>query len=118
MFIKRHSVKTDNKRTLFVVNVPCYCNKIALTNVFSQSGPIKSICISDRPGSKHEDSKESANVILDYVRKQPCTFKVAYVEFEDADSVDIAMKLNFGVVRYMSTQDKPVLTGIEKWMKQ
>jgi len=116
MFIKRHSVKTSEKNTLFIVNVPCYCNKVGVKNIFSDCGPIASVCIRERPGSYEE--VQSSSLIMNYIKKVSYKFKVAYVTFDNTDSVDIALQMSSDVIRYMSTDDKPVLTGIEKWVKQ
>lgn len=118
MFIKRHSVKTsDNSSTLFVVNVPCYCNNIGLENIFRDCGPITSILIRERPGPSN-DTNDNGSIILNYVKKVSHKFKVAYITFENADSIDIALQISGDTIRYMSTADHPVLTGIEKWIKQ
>jgi len=124
MFIKRHAVKTSSaleKNTLFVVNVPCYCTETALRNIFADCGPITSVHIRERPGS-HMDTTENTSsensVVMNYIKKSTCKFKVAYVTFESADSVDIALQISTQTVRYMSTEDAPVLTGVEKWMAQ
>ena len=120
MFIKRHSLKStdNNNNTLFVVNVPCYCNKVALENIFMDCGPIDSIHIRERPGSCEDSPEENGNVILNYIKKVTHTFKVAYITFENPDSIDIALQMSSDAIRYMSTNDKPVLTGMEKWIKQ
>jgi len=120
MFIKRHSVKSshNNNNTLFAVNVPCYCNETALTNIFQDCGPISSVHLRERPGSFEEDAAQTPSLILNYIKKERCTFKVAYICFENSDSVDIAMQISPDTVRYMSTEERPVLTGMAKWVKQ
>lgn len=118
MFIKRHTVKTSgNSTTLFAVNVPCYCTKDGLENIFQDCGPIESIQLRERPGPL-EESNETESIILNYIKQKSHKFKVAYVTFTNSDSVDIALQINSETIRYMSTGDRPVLTGLEKWMKE
>jgi len=117
MFIKRHSAKaSDNSTTLFVVNVPCYCSKVGLENIFRDCGPIDSIQLRERPGALN-DSNENEGIILNYLKRKSHKFKVAYVTFRNADSIDVALQINADTIRYMSTEDHPVLTGIEKWFE-
>jgi len=119
MFVKRHSVKSSKQNnTLFAVNVPCYCNEVALKNIFADCGPITSVHIRERPGSYEDDAAHSSSLIMNFIKKTPNTFKVAYVCFENSDSVDIALQISSDTVRYMSTEEKPVLTGMKKWIKQ
>jgi len=119
MFIKRHSVKTSqNNNTLFAVNVPCYCNETALTNIFQDCGPVSSVHLRERPGSFEDDAPQTKSLILSYIKEERCTFKVAYICFENSDSVGIAMQISSDTVRYMSTEERPVLTGMAKWVKQ
>ena len=119
MFIKRHVVKNSgsNSSTLFAVNVPCYCDETGVRNIFNDCGPIESIKIRDRPGP-FEDTEETSSVILNYIKKKSYKFKVAYITFENPDSIDIALQISSKTVLYMSTEDNPVLTGVEKWIKQ
>jgi len=118
MFIKRHSVKTAEKNILFVVNVPCYCNKNGLSNIFLDCGPISSVSIHERPGSHEETLMQCSSLIMNYIKKKSYKFKVAYVTFDNPDSVDIALQMSSDAIRYMSTEDNPVLTGIQKWVKE
>jgi len=118
IFIKKHSVKTSeqkNDATLFVVNVPCYCNETALKNIFQDCGPISSVHLRERPGSYEDDAEPS--IIMNFLKKERHTFKVAYVCFENSDSLDIAMQISSDTIRYMSTVENPVLTGMAKWAK-
>jgi len=119
MFIKQHSVKnTDNAPTLFLVNVPCYCSKPALNNIFKDCGPIDSIRLAERPGpAPPSDDSSGSKIILNYIKKTSHKFKVAYITFKASDSIDIALQLSSDVIHYMSTKERPVLTGLAKWME-
>ena len=67
MYLKCHSVRevdkrTPNDRTLFVLNVPPYCTKTGLRNVFRCCGMIENIYIQKQPGPVVEKKKSFFNV--------------------------------------------------------
>jgi ribosomal RNA-processing protein 7 len=67
MYLKCHSVRekdkrTPNGRTLFVLNVPPYCLKTGLRNVFGGCGVIENIFIQKQPGPVVEYKKSFFNV--------------------------------------------------------
>ncbi|XP_047143184.1 ribosomal RNA-processing protein 7 homolog A isoform X1 [Hydra vulgaris] len=116
LFIKRQNVKNDPKNdyTLFVVNLPPYCGKIGLENIFSECGEIKSILIKDQPGP---DEAEKTDIIK-WLNKEKYIFKVAYILFKETESVETALEMSSAVVRYMSTESRPILSGIKKWIHE
>ena len=67
MYLKCHSVREVDKRipngrTLFVLNVPPYCTKTGLRNVFGGCGIIENIYIQKQPGPVVEKKKSFFNV--------------------------------------------------------
>eukprot|EP00794_Sanderia_malayensis_P019503 gene19503-21431_t len=119
LYIKKHthqksSVNFPADKTLFIVNVPPYCTRRGLRNVLKQFGPIESIFIQVAPG--HVDENTDGKLFeLDKTEKHK--FKVAYVVFKDASSVnkffncdDFSEHNN-----HISTVSQPVKTGMEKW---
>lgn len=81
MYFKKHTQNKRNElfpadRTIFVVNVPPYCTKRGLENLFGVHGPIQSIFIQDGAGHVHDLSKDE----MDFLHMQEhFSFKV----FED-----------------------------------
>ena len=45
-------------------------------------------------------------------------FKVAYIVFKKASSLQKALQLDSSELRYFSTEERPVDTGISKWCKE
>ncbi|CAB4021112.1 ribosomal RNA-processing 7 homolog A-like, partial [Paramuricea clavata] len=117
MYLKSHSVREENKhtpngRTLFVLNVPPYCSKAALRNVFAGCGAIQNIHIQKQPGPVTEKKKSFFNL-----EDKTIGFKGAYVVFKKESSLQKALQLS-SEIRYFSTEDKPIETGINKWCKE
>ena len=63
LYFKKHTHQKQNDltppgKTLFVVNVPPYCTKKGLKNVFQGFGPISSVYIHDSPGPVLQPTSE------------------------------------------------------------
>ncbi|XP_057311769.1 ribosomal RNA-processing protein 7 homolog A-like isoform X2 [Hydractinia symbiolongicarpus] len=118
LFMKRHSAKNTegSNRTLFVVNVPSYCDEDGLRNIFSDCGFITAVHILDQPGEINVFLNRTN--VLRYIVKKVNTFKVAYVVFKHENSIDTALEMSSSVVRYISTKENPVVTGIDKWINE
>ncbi|XP_045128457.1 ribosomal RNA-processing protein 7 homolog A-like [Portunus trituberculatus] len=117
---KQHTVRTHSDakpvgRTLFVINVPPYCNQESLTHLFSQYGEVTQVHLHKRPSSlpatkpkyPHFSSKE---LILG--------FKVAYVVFKQGVTLKKVLALPAGTELILSTEKRPVLTGVKKWQQE
>jgi len=118
LFVKRHIQKDVSEcKTLFIVNIPCYCNKTGLMNIFSECGNIINIKLTDSPaGNIEENDVNKQSKIFKYLKKKNSKFKYAYITFKDTTSVDIALEMSSSNTRYISTEENPVVTGINKWV--
>lgn len=118
LFMKRHSAKNTegSNRTLFVVNVPSYCDEDGLRNIYSDCGFITAVHILDQPGEINVFLNQTK--VLHYIAKKINTFKVAYVVFKHENSIDTALEMSSSVVRYISTKENAVVTGIDKWINE
>ncbi|XP_018114236.1 ribosomal RNA-processing protein 7 homolog A isoform X1 [Xenopus laevis] len=62
LYIKEHKVREDldqtrpQNRTLFVLNVPPYCTKESLSQIFTSCSPVESIELQDKPGPSEAQS--------------------------------------------------------------
>ena len=80
MYFKKHTHQKKNElmpsdRTIFVVNVPPYCMKRGLENIFGRYGPIEAIFIQDAPGPVQDAVEDGKNMIFS---KEHFCFKVHY----------------------------------------
>ncbi|XP_066531328.1 ribosomal RNA-processing protein 7 homolog A [Hoplias malabaricus] len=118
MCIKEHRVRSEKNvnrpldRTLFVLNIPPYCSQSVVKEMFSQFGPVQSVELCEKPGSEPENTGLSK-----YFTPVPkkC-FKVGYIVFKNASSVAAAKAHPFDSPLIVSTEEKPVLTGLKKWI--
>ena len=83
MYFKKHTHQkqsglTPSNKTIFVVNVPPYCTKAGLENVFSRFGPIKTMFIQDAPGPVQDARNDSNKLIFS---KDIFCFKVCLLFF-------------------------------------
>jgi len=113
LFVKEHSVRNQSEdkppdRTLFILNVPPYATEDSFKRVFSCVGPVTKVTFQEKPSSKNTVS-EGANKTL-------TGFKVAYVIYQKSSSVQKA--LNLTKLEPLSTDDHPIITGIQKWAKE
>lgn len=135
LYYKQHKVNKSendatldslNKRTLFVYNCAPYLNESALKSVFSSYGKVEHVILCDKPTakpfnrltrqlaeSKHfndPNSDDEFDDILDDQTKnesEKYSFKVAYIVFAEAESIDRAMKKSLSdKVRVIDAQEK------------
>ncbi|KAK2917190.1 hypothetical protein Q8A67_001564 [Cirrhinus molitorella] len=118
--VKEHRVRSESNtnrpldRTLFVLNVPPYCSESVITDAFSRFGPIQSVELNEKPGAC-ESSSEASNYFT--AKRRQC-FRVAYIIFKHPSSVKAAKCHPMNVPLIVSTADRPVKTGIRKWIQQ
>ncbi|XP_013389988.1 ribosomal RNA-processing protein 7 homolog A [Lingula anatina] len=119
VYLKEHSVReTDaakpKDRTLFILNLPPYCNEECLKRLFSDCGKIENIHIQQKPSSSAPEVKnrffKSAKDIEG--------FRVAYIVFHTPAAVKKAKQFKFDPPRILSTDESPVLTGMKKWCQE
>jgi len=117
LFFKEHSVRNSHEskpvgRTLFVLNVPPYYTQDSLIRIFCEAGTVFKVFFQDKPSSGQQE-KASCKI---FKSKLVEGFKVAYVVFKDPKSLKKAMKMELKTI-ILSTDEKPVKTGVEKWVK-
>ncbi|XP_073703867.1 ribosomal RNA-processing protein 7 homolog A-like [Garra rufa] len=118
--VKEHRVRSESNtnrpldRTLFVLNVPPYCSQSVITDVFSRFGSIQSVELNEKPGPSESSDTESEY----FTAKRRQCFRVAYIVFEDPSSVNAAKRHPLNAPLIVSTADRPVKTGIRKWIQQ
>lgn len=121
LYYKEHSVREKNaskppNRTLFIVNVPPYCNEDCFKRIFSSCGPVTSIFFHQKP-SAGIPPLEDSHFFLKYPRIKG--FKVAYVVFEDNRGLQNALKLGKNMEPIiLCTEKTPITCGLQKWCQE
>ncbi|KAL4241082.1 Ribosomal RNA-processing protein 7 A [Mactra antiquata] len=121
LYIKDHSareisVHKPKDRTLFVLNVPPYCDEQHITEMFEHIDKIQRVYIHNSPstGLPHEHTKNffsSVPVIEGY--------KVAYIVFKAKDAVSRAKKLPYNKPLIMHKKGgHPITSGLSKWINE
>ncbi|KAI4887116.1 hypothetical protein NFI96_018938 [Prochilodus magdalenae] len=119
--VKEHRVRAENNtnrpkdRTLFVLNIPPYCTPSVVKELFSQFGIVQSVELSEKPGSA-----EAENITLSkyFQHAQKQCFKVGYIVFKNASSVAAAKAHPPDCPLILSTKEKPIQTGLQKWIRE
>ena len=83
MYFKKHTHQKQSglmpsNKTIFVVNVPPYCTKAGLENLFAGFGPINAMFIQDAPGPVQQARDDSSKLIFS---KDIFSFKVCLLFF-------------------------------------
>uniref|UniRef100_A0A9J8BJG8 Ribosomal RNA processing 7 homolog A n=1 Tax=Cyprinus carpio carpio TaxID=630221 RepID=A0A9J8BJG8_CYPCA len=119
--VKEHRVRAESStnrpldRTLFVLNVPPYCTESVITEMFSRFGPVQSVELKERPGASEPSHSGLTKHFTDKHRQ---CFRVAYIVFRHASGVNAAKRHPENVPLVVSTAERPVRTGIQKWIQQ
>ncbi|OCT85357.1 ribosomal RNA-processing protein 7 homolog A isoform X2 [Xenopus laevis] len=119
LYIKEHKVREDldqtrpQNRTLFVLNVPPYCTKESLSQIFTSCSPVESIELQDKPGpSEAQSSAFSKHFGLKHLNG----FKVAYVVFKHPSGVQAFKSFKVKKPVVLSGVGHSIKTGINKWI--
>ncbi|XP_034750017.1 ribosomal RNA-processing protein 7 homolog A [Etheostoma cragini] len=121
LYVKEHKVRAEKSshrpldRTLFVLNIPPYCSEGVVKELFSQFGCVQSVELRDQPGSS-QDSGPKLSRFFKPVAKQG--FRVGYVVFENSSSLRAAKSHPHDVSLVVCTEQRPVKTGVQKWIQQ
>ncbi|CAL8302059.1 unnamed protein product [Merluccius merluccius] len=121
LYVKEHRVRVETRthrpldRTLFLLNVPPYCSQSTLSHIFSRFGAVVSVELSDRPGSAPAPEVK-LSPLFKPAGKQG--FKVGYVVFRRAKSIRLAKSHPHNVPLLVSTEQRLVTTGLQKWAQQ
>ncbi|XP_056609246.1 ribosomal RNA-processing protein 7 homolog A-like [Triplophysa dalaica] len=119
--VKEHRVRSEKNinrpqdRTLFILNIPPYCTQSVVTDMFQQFGAIESVELCERPG---ESKSSSSNLSKLFRPPEKYCFRVGYVVFKKASSVTAVKCHPQSSPLIVSTKERPVKTGIDKWIEQ
>lgn len=117
LFIKEHNVKENElckpkHRTLFVLNVPPYCGKEELENIFNEAGNIQEIYIHQKPTS----CLPSENISSFFKTIGPITgTRCAYIVFQLSTSIQKAKCFSFDECKILANEAHQIPTGLKKW---
>ncbi|TKS91561.1 Ribosomal RNA-processing protein 7 -like protein A [Collichthys lucidus] len=121
LYVKEHRVRAERSshrpldRTLFVLNVPPYCSEGVVKELFSQFGSVQSVELRDHPGSSQESGPKLSKVFKPAAKQG---FKVGYVVFQDSSSLKEAKSHPHDEPLVVCTEQRPVRTGVQKWIQQ
>lgn len=106
LFIKEHVVRHQSTETpagctLFVLNVPPYATEDSFKRIFSVAGPVIRVIFKKQPNNDESNING---------------FKVAYVVFTRPHSLIKCLKLTS--LNPLSTPEKPIICGIQKWVRE
>lgn len=106
---KNHSGK---ERTLFVINIPIYCNEESIKNVFSCFGVVDRVYLHSKPTSNiNEELKIKPSYFKPKINDIN-SFKVAYVVFNNTNSMLKSLQQTINEPQILSTNEKPLHTGL------
>jgi len=116
LYIKQHNVHSEEckprDRTLLILNIPPYCDHECLSRLFSNCGRVTRVYLHETPNSKAPPINESEffKTVADLKG-----FKVGYVVFKNAGSIEKALRLPYDEPLILSTKEHPLQTGMKKW---
>ncbi|XP_073350660.1 ribosomal RNA-processing protein 7 homolog A [Pagrus major] len=120
LYVKEHKVRAERSshrpldRTLFVLNIPPYCSEGVVKELFSQFGSVQLVELRDHPGSFQESGPKLSSFFKP-AEKQG--FKVGYIVFQNSSSIKVAKSHPHNVPLVVSTEQRPVRTGVQKWIQ-
>lgn len=101
-------------KTLQVQNIPPYATVDSIRRVFEIAGPIESVNLFDK---WENENKSKFEVPSKYFNDPPpFTFKIGIIVYKKSISVDVLLKCK--ELPPLSTEEHPVLTGVEKWIAE
>ncbi|KAM6904838.1 ribosomal RNA-processing protein 7 homolog A [Xenentodon cancila] len=121
LYVKEHQVRADRTarrpldRTLFVLNIPPYCSEEVVKDLFRPFGSVESVELRDHPGSFQESGPKLSKVFRP-AEKQG--FKVGYIVFQNSSSLTAVKSHSYDVPLVVCTEQRPVRTGVQKWIQQ
>jgi len=125
IFFKAHNVRVlepskPSDRTLFCANIPPWMDKDAVKRIFMVNGVVEAVYLEFEPsvGAPTPPSNPFFPTPSDPYSTGN-GFKFAYVVFERASSIRNSMTLmDLDKVHVVSSKERPVVTGVKKWIKQ
>ncbi|XP_065808363.1 ribosomal RNA-processing protein 7 homolog A [Labrus bergylta] len=121
VYLKEHRVRAERSsvrpldRTLFVLNIPPYCTQGVIRALFSQFGDVQSVELRDHPGSSNESGPKLSKIFKPVCKQG---FKVGYIVFQNSSSISAAKSHSHDEVLQVSTEQRPIRTGVQKWIQQ
>lgn len=121
IYVKEHRIRAEKNakrpldRTLFVINIPPYCSEDVVKDLFNQFGAVQSVELRERPGASDPSESKLSRY---FTPKQKEGFKVGYVVFRNGSSVTAAKSHPFDVPLVVCTEQRPVRTGLQKWIQE
>ncbi|TNM97510.1 ribosomal RNA-processing protein 7 homolog A [Takifugu rubripes] len=119
LYVKEHKVRAEKSshrpmdRTLFVLNIPPYCSEGIVKELFSQFGSVVSVELMDHPSSLQESGPKLSKFFKP-VEKQG--FKVGYIVFQKSSCISAAKSHPHNSPLVVCTEQRPVRTGVQKWI--
>ncbi|KAM8724374.1 ribosomal RNA-processing protein 7 homolog A [Acanthopagrus schlegelii] len=120
LYVKEHKVRAEKSsrrpldRTLFVLNIPPYCPEGVVKELFSQFGSVQSVELRDHPGSFQESGPKLSRFFKPAAKQG---FKVGYIVFHNSSTIKAAKSHPHDVPLVVSTEQRPVRTGVQKWIQ-
>ncbi|XP_076310269.1 ribosomal RNA-processing protein 7 homolog A [Tachypleus tridentatus] len=126
LFCKDHRVREKHEckpqdRTLFVANVPSYCDKECMKNVFRDCGIVEQVLFHKKPTA----GPPAENTSSFFIKEQPIKgYKVAYIIFKkpsglrNALNLVLNLKVSESEPRILSSQTHRLPVGIKKWCQE
>ncbi|XP_023148862.2 ribosomal RNA-processing protein 7 homolog A [Amphiprion ocellaris] len=121
LYVKEHKVRAEKSshrpldRTLFVLNIPPYCSEEVVKELFSQFGNVESVELRDHPGSTQESGPKLSKFFRPSGKQG---FNVGYVVFKKSSSLTAVKSHPHDVPLVVCTEQRPVRTGVQKWIQQ
>ncbi|KAJ8377363.1 hypothetical protein AAFF_G00260920 [Aldrovandia affinis] len=121
MYVKEHRVRAEKNtsrpvdRTLFAINIPPYCSEQVVRELFSQFGEIQSVELREKPGATEPTESKLSKY---FTATQKEGFKVAYIVFKNSSGVTAAKCHPSDTPLVVSTEQRPVRTGLQKWVHE
>ncbi|XP_060883199.1 ribosomal RNA-processing protein 7 homolog A [Labrus mixtus] len=121
VYVKEHKVRAERgshrplDRTLFVLNIPPYCTQGVIRELFSQFGDVQSVELRDHPGSSKESGPKLSKIFKPVCKQG---FKVGYIVFQNSSSISAAKSHSHEKALQVSTEQRPIRTGVQKWIHQ
>ncbi|XP_072040352.1 ribosomal RNA-processing protein 7 homolog A-like [Amphiura filiformis] len=118
LYYKEHNIRGDSAslppdRTIFVLNVPPYCNKDCFVRLFSDCGRVDSVYLQEKPTSELLPKSTTKYFSHENISQG---FKVAYVVFKSPSAVEKAMNRKHSEPYILISDDQPALeAGYKKW---
>lgn len=113
----RSEKKTQEKpvgKTLQILNIPPYATESAIRRIFSEVGEVERVSLIENYKNEHKSLYKIPSVF--FKDPLPSKFLIGFVVFKKSSSLDAVWKIE--ALPALSTEEYPILTGIEKWTSE